>query len=233
MLKMLQQKNTFYCFTPEVMLATLVIEIILAVYTFARYRMTSFGVVASAILLLLAIFQIAEYQVCTGDASQLFWARVGMIAITLLPALGLNLIFLVNNTTHLLKVVYIVAVVSVVFFGFSPFAITDSVCGGNYVIFKSDLHQFFKIYTLYYFALLFTGIWHIYEQILNNSHDKRKKEVLYWLFFGYISFILPTAIVYGLYESTLQGMISIMCGFAVIFALILALRVVPIYHRKD
>ena len=232
MFKMLREKNTFYCFSPEVMLATFVIEMILAAYTFMRYRMTSFGMVASAILVMLATFQVAEYQICAGDGG-LLWARIGMIAITILPILGLHLILLINNTEKLLKAVYFVAIISVIFFALLPVAITDSVCGGNYVIFKSDLAQFFRIYSLYYFGLLFLGIWKTYELITINKEAPHRRRTLYWVFFGYLSFILPTAIIYGFYESTLSGTASIMCGFAVIFALILALRVVPLYHQKD
>lgn len=231
MLKIFREKNTLYCFTPEVMLATLAIEIVLAAYTFLRYRMTAFGVVSSAILVFLAVFQIAEYQICTGE-TQVFWARIGMIAITLLPILGLHLIMLVNNTEKLLKLVYLVAFGSIVFFIFSPTAITNAMCGGNYVIFKSA-HQLYQLYALYYFGLLFVGIWKIYEQIVSNSHDLRKRSVLYWILAGYLSFMLPTAIVYGFYESALQGTISIMCGFAIVFALILALRAAPLYHGTN
>lgn len=230
MLKLLQKKNTLYCFSPEVMLITLIIEIALAIYTFARYRLTAFGTVASAILLLLAIFQLAEYQVCIGD-SQAFWARIGMVAITLLPILGLHLIMLINGTERLLKAVYLIAAASTIFFIFSPTAITGAACGGNYVIFKSA-HQLYQLYALYYFGLLFVSVWKIYEQIVSTG-DRRQHSMLYWLLGGYLSFILPTAIVYGFYESALQGTISIMCGFAVIFAAILALKVVPIYSGKN
>lgn len=233
MFKISRKKNTLYCFSPEVMLLTLVIEIVLAVYTFVRYRLTAFGTVASAILIFLAIFQAAEYQVCTTDGTAMIWARIGMIAITLLPILGLHLIMLVNNTERFLRAVYLVAIVSVLFFAILPMAVSDPVCGGNYVILRSDLQQFFRIYSLYYFGLLFLGIWKVYELIAHNELPPHKRAALYWMFFGYLSFILPTAIVYGLYESTLKGIPSIMCGFAVIFALILALRVVPLYHKKD
>jgi len=228
---MLRQKHTLYCFSPDVMLVTLVVEIILALYTFLRYRMTHFGVVVSAILLLLAVFQIAEYQICGGD-NPVLWARIGMIAITLLPILGLHLIMLVNGTERFLKAIYLVTIASIIFFFFSPTAISDAMCGGNYVIFEST-HPLYQFYALYYFGLLFVGIWKIYEQVASREHNTRKRSVLLWILAGYLSFMLPTAIVYGFYESTIVGIPSIMCGFAVIFALMLALRAAPIYHEAE
>ncbi|MBI5742726.1 MAG: hypothetical protein HZA25_02725 [Candidatus Niyogibacteria bacterium] len=230
---MLRERNTFYCFSPEVMLITFAVEILLAVYTFIRYRRSAFGAVASAILVFLAVFQAAEYQVCTTNGTEIVWARIGMIAITLLPILGLHLIMLVTNTERFLRAVYLVAIVSVLFFALLPTAVSGPVCGGNYVILRSDLQQFFHIYSLYYFGLLFLGIWKVYELIARNELPPHKRAALYWMFFGYLSFILPTAIIYGLYESTLKGIPSIMCGFAIVFALILALRVVPLYHKGE
>ncbi len=65
-LKLLKRKNTLHCFTPEIMLATFIIEIILAAYVFARYRLTFLGRLAGTTLIMLGLVQAAEYQVCGG-----------------------------------------------------------------------------------------------------------------------------------------------------------------------
>ena len=82
-----KQKNqtTLFCFSPPVMLATVIIESGLALWTLFRYRQHLFGKIAVAILLLLAAFQISEYQVC-GNHDAETWARFGLVAITLLPS---------------------------------------------------------------------------------------------------------------------------------------------------
>jgi len=72
------------------MLATFIIEIILAIYTLVRYKMTTLVRLATAIISLLALFQLAEFNVCgRSSASALVWSRIGYVAITLVPPLAL------------------------------------------------------------------------------------------------------------------------------------------------
>lgn len=233
MFKLFKKKNTLNCFSPEVMLATFVIEIILAIYVFIRYRMTAFGRMAVAILVLLAVFQMAEYQICAGSYT-LLWARIAIIVTTLLPILGLHLILMVGKATLPLRALYIVAIASILFFSFSQTAITGAVCGGNYIIFNST-HSFYWLYGVYYTSFLFIGIWRAYEQMLNfkKSGEHKKISVLRWMIAGYLSFMIPMAIIYSLYDYERIGITSIMCGFAIIFAFILALRIVPLFYRAE
>jgi len=194
--------------------------------------MNSFGRTAVTILALLALFQLSEYQICTGSYT-LFWARIGIIAVTLLPILGIHLILILNNTTRVLKAAYIIALASIIFFSFSSTAVTGAVCGGNYIIFQSE-HAFYWLYTVYYLSLLFIGIWKSYEQMIvaKEKADKIRLSILRWIIAGYLSFMLPMAFIYAFYESARNGVASIMCGFAIIFALILALRVIALYYRS-
>jgi len=45
---------------------------------------------------------------------------------------------------------------------------------------------------------------------------------------GYLVFLVPTALAYSVSPATRRGIPSIMCGFAVLFALILTLYVLPL-----
>ena len=82
--------NSLHCFSPPVMLATFLIEISLAVYVTWRYQLTAVTRLATAILFFLALFQLAEWNVCEGSfgIDSLGWSRLGYIAITMLPPLG-------------------------------------------------------------------------------------------------------------------------------------------------
>src|SRR6185312_258892 len=75
----LQQKSTrLNCFSPPVMIATMVIETILAVYTVWRYKMSDMVRLAAITLLGLATFQLAEFFVCTGSIGHTIeWSRFG------------------------------------------------------------------------------------------------------------------------------------------------------------
>jgi len=57
------------------------------------------------------------------------------------------------------------------------------------------------------------------------------KNVLQWLIIGYLSFMAPMGAVYILFPVTRNAVASIMCGFALCLAVILALKIMPAYDR--
>ena len=224
---MFKDKNKLYCFTPEVMIATFLIEGILAVYTLVRYRTTVFGRVAFLILFFLALFQLAEYQICVGSHA-LVWAKIGIISITLLPVLGLNLILLTcNKNGWFIKSAYAVTMAVIAFLILSPTAVSGAVCLGNYVIFES-VQPLYWLYALYYISIL------VYGMIMASVELKEqnvKKKYLYWMTIGYLSFLLPVSYIYLFYELSSKGIPSIMCGFALIFAFLIVFKILPLYHK--
>lgn len=224
MKKIFSGRNGFFCFTPEVMLATFFTEIALAIYVFFRYRLTLFGRLTVATLILLGLFQIAEYQVC-ASVQPVFWSRIGFVIITFLPILALHLISLVTGKNHFLKLGYTLMLVYIFIFLFAPKAITGATCGGNYIVFHTAQYLY-QTYGAYYFGLLFLGIWEALENFNKN------KRLLTWVIIGYGSFLMPMGIVYLLSPETLNAIPSIMCGFALILAFILAFKIAPIYTIK-
>ena len=74
------------------MVATCVIEVILLIYTVIRYKMTTLTRLTVATLALLALFQLCEFHVCRSGWIAGTWSRVGFIAITMLPPLGIHII---------------------------------------------------------------------------------------------------------------------------------------------
>ncbi|MDO8466580.1 MAG: hypothetical protein Q7S83_00375 [bacterium] len=226
MFRFFRQKSTFFCFSPFVMVATFAIEIILALYIFARYRMTKFGRTAALLLALLATFQLAEYLICVGSPHALMWSRVGFVAITLLPLVGLYLVSQLSHKTHFLKLGYVAAILYAAYFLFVPKAITGAFCGGNYVIFNSS-QALYGFYGFYYFGFLILGIWEALEKISAIHKPTITRKILFWFIAGYLSFILPMGVIFVISPDARNALASIMCGFAIIFALILAFKIVP------
>ena len=238
-----KDKNTFFCFTPEVMLITLLIEFSLAVYAFIRYRMTAFGRLVILLLILLGGFQLAEYQICS-NSNLLFWSRFGFAVITFLPVLGLHLISLVTGKSRFLKFGYILMFAYIAIFAFTPNAITGAVCGGNYIIFYTG-QKLAWTYTVYFFGFLLLSIWEALENISpvrgsegsqlasasNGMDAENRKNLLIWIILGYGSVMIPMGIVYVLSLEARQAIPSIMCGFAIILAFILAFKVAPKYQK--
>lgn len=218
-----------YCFSPPVMIITFIIEIILAIYAFIKSRKASSDVGIVVALVFLALFQLSEYQIC-GGLSPLFWARVGLFCITFLPVIGLYLINKLNNKSVLLKIGFFIAIAFAFFFVLVPHTVTDAVCGGNYIIFdiKSSINS---LYGYYYFGFLLIGIYEAIKGIKDDENKVKIKKALKWFIIGYLSFILPLTFVYIVIPITRAGVASIMCGFAVIFAIILTFKIAPIYHE--
>jgi hypothetical protein len=213
------------------MLATFLIELSLAAFVFVRHHVTRFGKVAGLVLVLLAVFQFSEYQICTATgATPLLWSRVGFAAITLLPIAGLYLVSLVSRGPHFLKLGYVTAAAFVIYFIFVPKSITDAICGGNYVIFNGS-NDFYRLYGFYYWGFLLLGIWESIEKIESLKRKTRTKNLLQWWIVAYLSFMAPMGAAYMFFPETRNAVASIMCGFAVALALILTLKIVPAYDR--
>ena len=79
------KKPRLYCFSPAVMLATLTIEIILAIYTFWKYKLNAVTKIVIMLLICLALFQWAEYNVCEGAIllDNLGWAILQLLCFRL------------------------------------------------------------------------------------------------------------------------------------------------------
>ena len=216
------------------MLATFIIEIVCAVYVLYRYKLTPITRLAAAILVCLAIFQLAEYNICEGawGIDSLTWARVGHVAITLLPPLGIHLATKLAGQKKplLVGIVYGLATVFSLIFMFAGHGMQAQQCLGNYVIFSLAPGAVIP-YTFYYYGLLWMGISYSWKAA-KTLKSPTKKKALYGLAIGYLAFIVPTTIVNVIDPSTMAGIPSIMCGFAVILAIVLTGSVVPNYYTK-
>lgn len=225
--------NTTYCFSPPVMIATFFIEIVLAAYVAWRYKLNEVTRLAAALLVFLAVFQLAEYNVCEGSfgIDSLGWARLGYVAITMLPPLGFHLATKLAGQKQRPAVTfaYVGGIAFALFFAFSGDGITSPACLGNYVIFKSTPGSVW-LYTMYYYGWLIFSTVYAFGRA-SAGLAKQKARALRALAIGYMAFIVPTTMVNIVDPSTISGIPSIMCGFAVILAIILAGDVLPQYYR--
>lgn len=226
------KKTTFYCFSPPVMLATFLFEIGAAVYILVRHKLSRVTVLAGLILICLALFQIAEWNVCEGafGLSRMGWSKLGYVAITLLPPLGFHLLALIvrEKKRWLMAVPYMVGAVFVWYFLAGTEAITESTCGGNYVIFHLQ-HSVISWYTLYYYGLLVVGVYYAFRHARLQRQQNIKRAVA-GIGIGYLLFIVPTTLVVLLKPETIHGVPSVMCGFAVSLAAMLVAVTLPAYH---
>lgn len=221
------------CFSPPIMMATFLIEIFLAGYILFRHQLSAVSRLAVIMLVCLATFQLAEYNVCEGawGLSALDWAKTGYVAITLLPPLGMHMAMNIVGVRKpiVLSILYAICAAFIALFMFAQNGVAADVCLGNYVIFAQAPGSGF-IYGLYYYGILLASTAYCLYQA-DRSGSKNISRSLWALTVGYLSFILPTTTVNLVDPSTIAGIPSIMCGFAVIMAVILATKVIPEYQK--
>jgi hypothetical protein len=229
-----QSKSTqFNCFSPPVMLATLIFEFGVAAYAIWRYKMNVFTRLVVSTLLALGTFQLAEYFVCTGNAGHApAWSRLGFVAITTLPPLGLHLMHVLAGKSRrkLVGLAYATMLAFIAYFVFYSSAFSGYECTGNYVIFQ--LH--FKsggAYAIYYYGWLLTGLF-LGARWANELMARGKQAIVRLqtvraLIVGWLIFLVPTAVANSVNPETREGIPSVMCGFAVLYALILAFYILP------
>lgn len=210
------------------MIVTFAVELLLAVYTLLRYRYNPVTRLVVLLLVFLATFQLAEYMVCRGiggDAG--VWSRLGFVAITTLPPLGMHLVYTLGRAQKrpMLLPAYALGAGFIAFFALVGQSIDGHACTGNYVIFQVA-PGFGALYGLYYYGLLIATLglgWHF----IRRTKDKDVRHAITGAMFGYAVFLLPTTTVTFLRPETMSAIPSVMCGFAVLLALVLCFVVLP------
>ena len=213
------------------MLATLVIESVLAVYTIWRYRLNQVSRLVVLMLLGLLTFQLAEYHVCTANGGAVSWSRLGFIAITILPAVGIHLMHSLAGK-KIGRLVYAIYAAMAAFMAFflTAHVFTGYQCTGNYVIFQFS-STVTGAYSVYYFGLLALGMilgWHWGNELAREGKKFRaKRQAVRGLIAGYLVFLVPVAVANTVRPQTQDGIPSIMCGFAVLLAFVMVGYILP------
>jgi hypothetical protein len=209
------------------MIATMIIEVTLAIFVLLRYATSSTKRIIITLLVCLAGFQLAEFQVCGATIPDLVWSRIGYVLITALPPLGVHLVTKLRRQKMPWAVwtAYGLGLAFALAFAFAPTALNRGVCTGNYVIFLLA-QPLAGLYGIYYFGLELFGLGLTLVPVRNVV--PAQKSALRWLAIGYAVIILPTFIIDVLLPYTHTGIPSIMCGFAVLFALISGFRIAPL-----
>ncbi len=208
------------------MLATFVFELGAAVYILLRQKPGSRKRISVALLVALGIFQLAEFMLCQRYGLKgSSWSKIGYVAITTLPPLGLHLIYTINQTKpgKLVVTSYICMTALIISFLSVPGVFSSYECTGNYVIF--DLHPVaITLFTAYYYLLLLMIViigayWSFKAHTVKKTKiNLEKSRQLNYVVVGCLAFMLPVTAIHSVNPSTAAGIPSIMCGFAVLLA---------------
>ncbi|NTW61915.1 hypothetical protein HGB25_00665 [Candidatus Saccharibacteria bacterium] len=222
----MKYSNKLFCFSPPVMLATFIIEFSFAIYTLWRYKIDTVSRLAVSVLVALGVFQLAEYMVCGGlGLTNIDWARIGYVSITLLPALGIHMLSALAGKKNLALIgaAYATCAAFVVYYITNMGAISGPTCYANYAVFNTN-HSIIQWFGAYYYGWLMIGTYLAWQWGIEKP---KKRMALHSMMIGYLAFLLPTTTFNILDPTTLSGIPSIMCGFAVLLAFVITLRVLP------
>jgi len=219
-------RGKLLCFSPPVMLATFIIEFGMAFYTLWRYKMSTISRLAFVTFIALGTFQLAEYMVCGGLGwTNVQWAKVGYGAITLLPPLGIHILVAITGKKMpiLVGAAYATSAAFIWSFLIVGGAVGGQTCNANYAVF--NIHSIgSQLFGLYYYGWLAVGIG---LALYFGNELPTKRKTLMAMVTGYLIFIVPTIMFNIIDPSSVRGIPSIMCGFAVLFAFTLMSKVLP------
>lgn len=175
--------------------------------------------------MLLGSFQLAEYMMCTGGNPQM-WSKFGTAVISLLPVAGLHMVTLLTRPTRWTGVGYLLGGLIMGAIIFLEVPILPQ-CTGKFVILRFE-DWFSILFNLYYAMFIFIAL----EMIVRTwMLHKGNKQELFWAMAAYMVFIIPTALVYIFISISREAMPSIMCGFAVLGALVLVFKEMPVFYK--
>lgn len=214
---------TFYCFTPLVSLVTFFIEFALAFFVLFRYKLTLFNKLSVITLICLGTFQLSEYFICTTTYGDL-WIKVGYIAITLLPVLGVHSVTAITRKNNFLVAsAYVYATLLIAGIIFIPEIDLRTSCHPNYIDLKVS-NWFNLVHSFYYAFYVLAGIYMLWNSLKKHVGDANEEK---WLLFAYATFLIPSEGLFLLRMISDSAIPLVMCGFAVIAAIILVLIVIP------
>ncbi len=179
----------------------------------------------SAILVLLAGYQLVEVAICADVAAAGFLPRLAFIVVTWLPPLGLVLIAQLRQPrSNLLvaaaTVMVIIAAGIVVWIAVDRSFASASVCNAVYARYTHAMPRF-RIYAgFYWIGLLGMVIAAGFGAV--TSADERSRKQLGQVLIGTLAFVVPGFAVSWLVPPTRGALPSILCHFALLLAICLA-----------
>lgn len=220
---------TFYCFTPPVSFATFIVEFAFAFYVFFKYKATPFSRLCIITLICLGLFQLSEFMICKTPYIDPA-LKMGYISITLLPALGLHIISIITKRWKpLVYLAYIAAAGLCTAAVFVPNVAFIASCQPHYVEIASN-SLFGFLHSLYYGIFMFLGIFALWRSIVKHIGDSNQEK---WMITSYLVFVIPALLLSYLKLIAHLATASVMCGFALITAIIFVFVIIPRYYKYE
>lgn len=222
-------------YSPILAIATAFFEISVAIWALRGPGRKPIIRTTSAILILLAAYQLVEVLVCTRAPVYGFMPQMAFIVVTWLPPLGLLLIAQLSPSQSSVNYaisyfMLAVALSIVVWIAFDDRFVSDSVCNIVYAKYSSPLPRF-RIYAWFYWIGLF-GMISLSALGVRNSDDLGQQRLLKTVLMGSLGFIVPAVVVNHFVTAAQGALPSVMCHFALVLAIFLA-KLITIERRSS
>ena len=212
------------CFTPTISLSVAVIEFILATTLLFSFPKTTLRNFSAALIYLLGFYQFTEFMLCTSG-NPIFWAKLGFIAYTFLPAIGLHTALRFVNRKPNYFIIYSIPLIFGALAFYFPVILSAS-CQTFFVEVRNIFNQagdslnaiLFSIYEIYYFGFIFATCLLFYLDFRSNK-NKRKKKIDIIEISGILLMTIPTIVLLVIFPYLGKRSASVLCGFALSVAI--------------
>lgn len=215
-------------YLPILSILTALFEIIAAVWALRGPGRKSIVYASSAILFLLAIYQILEVIVCTAPLAANFYPKLAFISITWLPPTGLLLIALLYTSKTravygYVRSMFVLALLMVFWVLLDKHFVSDSVCTIVFARYLNPTSKYLIYSGFYWLGLLGMIILSAYG--VKIFHDPNRL-LLRQILIGSIAFIAPSLITVLIIPPTKGALPSIMCHYALLLAIFITRLIV-------
>lgn len=217
--------NKIMCYNPTVSLTTAIIEWTLAIILPFKYSKTRTRYFTSVFLFFLGFYQFTEFMFCKTNQADL-WMRLGFIAYTLLPAIGLHTTLYYFKIKWNLFWIYIIPILYIIGAVAATNFVLESKCHDIFVTARNIFSSVdsplasirFGIYTAYYFSFILAACIIAIRAYLKETNYKKQKVLLA---FPTAVFLMsfPTFILVIIFPTLNIQFPSILCHFALLLAL--------------
>ena len=171
-------------------------------------------------MIFLQVYQLMEFLMCIGIDPNII-GRMGLVAITFLPPLGILLTSDLCDLKHWINWSGIVFGVRLsIYYSVVPNAFTDLTCNPFYATFTYPLWKLYGFFYHGYIVWAFALIVIAWIRNKAQSRSSKNKKATYVLI-AYLSFLAPMGLTLIIDASTIVSLESIMCKYAILLAVTL------------
>ncbi|MCK5145525.1 hypothetical protein KAR48_02155 [bacterium] len=208
-------------YSPYLSILTAMLEIVAGIWALAGTGRKSIIRISSALLFLLAGYQIMEVLACGSGGGSVIISKLAFVDITWLPPLGLLLIakLLTPRSKAVIRFAWgmiCAASIIVLWIVIDSQFVSISVCSVVFAKYQNLMPQYL-LYCIYY-QLGLLGMIGVSAWGMRSSVNPYHRRMLRYIFWGTLAFVAPSSIIVTFLPAAQGGMPSIMCHFALIFA---------------